>query len=88
MSRIERILSAIAGDSVEVPKPESRIEKLLTRIYEQGGTGGGGGGASDYSQIGNKPSINGRTLNGDMSLEDIGIGTMGESEIDEIFGKD
>jgi len=33
---------------------------------------GGGGGTSDYNQLSNLPSIEGNTLKGDMSLEDIG----------------
>lgn len=35
--------------------------------------GGGGGGTSDYSQLTNKPSINGVTLNGNQSSSDLGI---------------
>lgn len=35
--------------------------------------GGGGGGTSDYSQLTNKPSINGVTLSGDKSTSDLGI---------------
>ena len=34
---------------------------------------GGGGGTSDYSQLSNKPSINGVTLNGNQSSSDLGI---------------
>ena len=34
---------------------------------------GGGGGTSDYTQLTNKPQINGNTLTGNMSTSDIGI---------------
>lgn len=34
--------------------------------------GGGGGGTSDYNALTNKPSINGTTLLGDVSIDDIG----------------
>lgn len=34
---------------------------------------GGGGGTSDYSQLSNKPQINGVTLNGNQSSSDLGI---------------
>ena len=34
---------------------------------------GGSGGTTDYSDLTNKPQINGVTLNGDKSLEDLGI---------------
>lgn len=37
------------------------------------GGAGGGGGTSDYSQLTNKPQINGITLSGNKSSEDIGI---------------
>lgn len=35
--------------------------------------GGGGGGTSDYSQLSNKPSINGVTLSGNKTSADLGI---------------
>ncbi len=38
-----------------------------------GGSGGGGGGTSDYTQLTNKPQINGVTLAGNKSTADIGI---------------
>lgn len=39
-------------------------------------SGGGGGGTSDYSQLSNKPSINGVTLAGNKTSEDLGINTV------------
>ena len=38
--------------------------------------GGGSGGSSNYSDLSNKPSINGYTLVGDVSLGDIGLGNV------------
>ena len=38
--------------------------------------GGGSGGSSNYSDLSNKPSINGYTLVGNVSLEDIGLGNV------------
>lgn len=35
--------------------------------------GGGGGGSSDYTDLTNKPQINGVTLTGNKSLSDLGI---------------
>lgn len=37
------------------------------------GGGGGGGGTTDYTQLDNKPSINGVTLDGSKSLDELGI---------------
>lgn len=54
--------------------PQSRLEILLYLIYETLGSSGGGGGTGtkDYNALDNKPSINGTTLQGDLTLEDIG----------------
>lgn len=37
--------------------------------------GGGGGGTTDYNDLGNKPSVNGVTLQGNKSTADLGIST-------------
>lgn len=59
--------------------PQSRLEILLYLIYESLGSSGGGGGTGtkDYSALDNKPSINGTTLQGDLTLEDIGAASNG-----------
>lgn len=59
--------------------PQSRLEILLYLIYEALGSSGGGGGTGtkDYNALGNKPSINGTTLQGDLTLEDIGAASNG-----------
>ena len=44
---------------------------LNKRIAESGGGGGTGGGS--YNSLTNKPSINGVTLTGQLSLEQLGI---------------
>lgn len=40
----------------------------------------GGGGVYDYKELDNKPSINGTELDGDMSLDDLGIASVSELE--------
>lgn len=59
--------------------PQSRLEILLYLIYETLGSSGGGGGTGtkDYNALDNKPSINGTTLQGDLTLEDIGAASNG-----------
>lgn len=47
---------------------------LVAAINEIAGQGGGGG-TSDYTDLSNKPSINGITLNGNKSASDLGLGT-------------
>lgn len=59
--------------------PQSRLEILLYLIYETLGSSGGGGGTGtkDYNALDNKPSVNGTTLQGDLTLEDIGAASNG-----------
>lgn len=59
--------------------PQSRLEILLYLIYETLGSSGGGGGTGtkDYNALDSKPSINGTTLQGDLTLEDIGAASNG-----------
>jgi hypothetical protein len=76
-SRVEKILSATLGNyDKPLPRPQSRVEEYLMAIKDQGG-GGGGGGTTDYNALDNKPSINGTTLQGDLTLEDIGAASNG-----------
>ena len=74
-SRVEKILSATLGNyDKPLPKPQSRVEEYLMAIKDQGG---GGGGTTDYNQLINKPTIIGTTLQGDLTLEDIGAASNG-----------
>ena len=74
-SRVEKILSATLGNyDKPLPRPQSRVEEYLLAIKEQGG---GGGGTKDYNALENRPSINGTTLQGDLTLEDIGAASNG-----------
>ena len=52
------------------------IENQFGGIYplrNSGGGGGGGTGTTNYNDLTNKPSINGVTLQGDLSAEDLGL---------------
>lgn len=56
----------------EIPaEPETRIEQYLDAIVRNGG--GGGGGTSNYNALTNKPQINGVTLIGNKTLEELGV---------------
>lgn len=70
ITRIEQYLSAISGNSTEVPRPITRVEQYLAAILESGG-GGGGGGTTDYENLTSKPSINGVELSGNLKLSAI-----------------
>jgi hypothetical protein len=43
--------------------------------------GGGGGGTDDYSQLANKPQIEGVTLSGNKTFEQLGISALSTTEI-------
>lgn len=85
-SRVEKILSATLGNyDKPLPKPQSRVEEYLMAIKEQGG---GGGGTKDYNALDNKPSINGTTLQGDLTLEDIGAASNGSKNTYDAEGEE
>lgn len=74
-TRKEAYLAAISGQAVDVPaKPITREEAYLDAILKKGG---GGGGTSDYTDLTNKPQINGVTLTGNKSTSDLGINAAG-----------
>lgn len=72
-SRSEEILFATINGDEYKGLPESRIEELLLELKEVIEAGGGGGGTSDYEKLENQPQINGHTLKGNMTAEDLGI---------------
>ena len=64
-----------------------RIEEvyaLLNKRIQEGG-GSGGGGTSNYNSLANKPVVNGVTLTGNLSLEDLGIEEISNTEIEQII---
>lgn len=81
ITRKEIYLSAIAGNTGDVPEyPITREEQYLAAILENGG--GGSGGTTDYERLSNKPSINGVELSGNVDLSAIMADTTPEG-IDE-----
>lgn len=57
------------------------MEDLLLELKEAIEHGGGGGGTSDYTQLTNKPQVNGVTLTGNKTSSDLGL--MDHYDIDE-----
>jgi len=53
--------------------------------FEGGSSGGGSGGTSDYTTLSNKPQINGITLSGNKSLEDLNVISITNAQIDDLF---
>ena len=85
LSRAEAILQAnLNGETYNGPIL-SRIEEQLAELNTGGG--GGGEGTKDYNKLNNKPQLNGTTLQGNQSLEDLGIQEEMESiSSDELSG--
>lgn len=61
------------------------IELEIDEIFESSGGGAGGGGDNNYENLKNKPSINGVKLIGDVSLEELGLAEISNSEIEDII---
>lgn len=73
-SRVEEILYDTINGEEYTGLPESRIEELLLElkaVIEAGG--GGGGGTTNYNLLQNKPQINGVTLTGNKTAEDLNL---------------
>lgn len=68
-SRNEAILRATIDGTEYTDPPQSRIEDLLLELKEA--IEEGGGSVESYEQLTNKPQINGTTLSGDKSTEDL-----------------
>jgi hypothetical protein len=59
---------------------------LNDRIESGGGTGGGGtSGTLNYNRLYNKPKINGVELSGNKTNEDIGIGAITNTELNDLL---
>lgn len=71
-SRNEAILKSTIDGTQYTDPPQSRIEDLLKEL-KAAIEGGGGGGTTNYNALENRPQVNGHTLEGDMSFEDLGI---------------
>lgn len=71
----------------------TQAKQQLTDTYSSGGgstSGGSGGGSSstaetNYENLGNKPRINGITLVGDKTEEELGIETMSNTDIEDLI---
>ena len=65
--------AAQGGEGYYDLPPIIRKEFYYTDIINALKNGGGGGGTSDYTQLTNKPEINGTTLTGNKSSSDLGL---------------
>lgn len=61
---------------------EMNKDLLLALALGGSGGGGGGGGTTNYNALSNKPKINGVTLTGDLSGDDLGLSGGGNANFD------
>ena len=74
ITRQEQYLAAAAGEySGSLPTPITREEMYLAKIAE------GGGGTSDYTDLENKPQINGVELSGNKTAAQLNVAGLDES---------
>ena len=60
------------------------VYAILSRKIRDGG-GGGSGGTTNYNYLTNKPMINSITLQGNLTLEDLGLKEITNAEVEEII---
>ena len=53
-----------------------------------GGGGSGGGGTSDYTELSNKPQIEGITLEGNNTFEDLGLEALTNLQIEALLAEE
>ena len=72
----QEVSSAVVGDTVLVVWYGS-LSNAKAYYFGNGyrGASGGGGGTTNYSELSNKPSLNSFTLNGEVTLANIGLVT-------------
>lgn len=74
ITRTEQYYSYMAGKSSYLPEPITREEQYLYYLCVNGAGGGSGSeGTTNYNDLENKPQINGVTLSGNKTSEDLGI---------------
>jgi len=78
LSRFDDIVKAIIDGDDYKDDPYSRNEYWLLQIKEAVESGGGG---TNYNALINRPKINGHTLEGDKSFEDLGLESLTNEQI-------
>ena len=73
VTRKEKYYQYLATGTGVIPDPVTREEQYLYYLCKNGGTGGGGGGTTDYNNLQNQPQINGVTLKGNKTSDDLKI---------------
>lgn len=78
-NRVEAILHSKIDGTTYDKLPLSRVEALLMEL-----DAGGGGGTTDYNQLKNIPTLNGKSIKGDLTSQDVGV----EGDYDTTYDPD
>ncbi len=70
------LLGQILATLTELEDLKQQLEELIAA---------GGGGVTDYNQLTNKPSIEGITLSGDLSMTNFGLSPISNEDLDSIL---
>ena len=73
VTRKEQYLSVMAENTAQYPEEPITREEMYLDYLCKNGIGGGSGGTTNYNDLTNKPSINGVTLEGNKTGEEIGL---------------
>ena len=80
VTRKEQYLSAMAENTAQYPEEPITREEMYLDYLCKNGAGGGSGGTTNYNDLTNKPTINGVTLEGNKTAEDLKISGMTEEQ--------
>lgn len=73
VTRKEQYLSVMAKNTAQYPEEPITREEMYLDYLCKNGTGGGSGGTTNYNRLTNRPQINGNTLEGNLTAEDLGL---------------
>ena len=84
VTRKEQYLSVMAENTAQYPEDPITREEMYLDYLCKNGTGGGSGGTTNYNDLTNKPTINGVTLEGNKTAEDLKISGMTAEQVEQL----
>ena len=84
VTRKEQYLSAMAENTAQYPEEPITREEMYLDYLCKNGAGGGSGGTTNYNDLTNKPTINGVTLEGNKTAEDLKISGMTAEQVEQL----
>ena len=84
VTRKEQYLSVMAENTAQYPEEPITREGMYLDYLCKNGAGGGSGGTTNYNDLTNKPTINGVTLEGNKTAEDLKISGMTAEQVEQL----